>query len=207
MEEWLIQYINNHAVLAYIPIMLFSLLLGPAIGMIGGFFLQVGTLSFIPLYAALMIGDIIGDTVWYFVGKKYGDRFVGTVGKYFNVTEHNVQKMKHLYHRHHSSILIVSKITNAFGLAIVTLATAGMVNIPFRRYMVLNLIGQFIWSGALIALGYFFGHLYAEIDRVFGWATAFGATVVGFILLFGLYSYAKHEFLFRLNRKGDNEGN
>lgn len=172
--------------------------------MIGGFFVQVGTLSFVPLYIALMLGDAIGDTIWYFIGKKYGDRFVGKVGKYFSVTEHNVNWMRKMYRKHHGSILIISKITNAFGLAIVTLATAGMVNIPFKRYMALNLIGQFVWSGALIILGYSFGHLYTEIARVFGWTTAFGAVVFAFILLFGLYSYLKREFLLKLNKKEDN---
>ena len=64
--------------------------------------------------------------------------------------------------------------------------TAGMVRIPFRRYITINIVGQFIWTGFLIGVGYFFGHLYAEIHSIIG-KVFIGILFVLFIFAFIRY--------------------
>jgi len=115
-----------------------------------------------------MLGDLIGDAGWYYVGRRYGHVFVTRYGKYFNVTESGVERMTRLFHRYKNSVLFLSKISNGFGFALVTLTTAGMVRIPFGRYMLVNLMGQLIWTGFLLDAGYFFTHLCVTVNSVVG---------------------------------------
>ena len=63
----------------------------------------------------------------------------------------------------------------------VTLITAGMVKIPFWKYLGVNLLGQFIWTGILIGIGYFFSSVYVSIDQhsIIGKMSA----IVGFIVI------------------------
>ncbi len=166
MQEWLIYVGNNHEYLVYLIIVVLACAEGPIISMIFGVLIKLGYFSFIPVYAALMIGDLMGDTVWYYIGRRWGHGFISRFGKYVSITEDKVSIINRIFHNHKYKILFVSKISNGFGFALVTLMTAGIVRIPFVKYLSVNLIGQFIWSGILIGVGYFFSNLYMQVDSV-----------------------------------------
>lgn len=166
MQDWLIYVGNNHEYLVYLIIIVLACAEGPILSMIFGVLIKLGYFSFVPVYAALMIGDLLGDTVWYYVGRKWGHGFISRFGKYVSVTEEKVGIIDRIFHSHKYKILFISKISNGFGFALVTLMTAGIVKIPFAKYLTVNLIGQFIWSGILIGVGYFFSNLYMQVDSV-----------------------------------------
>ena len=44
---------------------------------------------------------------------------------------------------------------------------AGMFKVPFKNYVVLNLVGGFIWTAFLLIVGYFFGNVFVIIPRSF----------------------------------------
>lgn len=186
MQQWLIQFGMHHQYLVYIPVVLAAVLEGPLLSMVFGLLLRLGYFSFIPVYAALMLGDLIGDVAWYYIGYHYGRSAIRRFGKRFNITEKGVEKTEKLFLKNKTKILLISKVTNGFGLALVVLATAGIVRIPFKRYLAVNLAGQFVWSGLLLAVGYFFGESYMRIDSIAGkvfLVVAFTAA------LYGLYRY------------------
>lgn len=188
MQQWLIQFGAHHPFLVYIPVVLVAAIEGPILSMIFGVLLRLGYFSFIPVYAALMLGDLIGDVGWYYIGYHYGRAAIKRFGTKFNITEKGVEKTEKLFHEHKTKILFISKITNGFGLALVVLATAGIVRIPFKKYIAVNIAGQFVWSGTLLAVGYFFGESYTRINSVAGKVFL----VVGFAAaLYGLYRYQR----------------
>lgn len=179
MQDWLIQFIPLHPYLIYLVIILLACAEGPILSMIGGILIRLGYFDLWPIYLALMAGDLLGDVGWYYVGRYYGHSFINRFGKYFNITEKGVAKVTEIFHRYKHRILIISKISNGFGLSLVTLITAGIVKIPFWRYLATNLIGQFIWTGLLISVGYFFSHLYLLVNT---WLER-SAIIAAFILI------------------------
>jgi len=191
MQDFLIQLVVNHPYLVYILIALIATPEGPILSIIGGILLKTGYFSFIPLYGALMLGDLIGDTIWYLIGFRFGHGFIKRFGKYFNITEERVVRVKRIFHSYKNSILFISKISNGLGFAIVTLLTAGMVHIPFRRYIFVNLSGQFIWSGLLIGTGYFFSHLYTQLDSLFGRMSIVALFILLFVVFLGARNYVR----------------
>ncbi len=168
MEASLISLSINHIVLVYIFIVLFAFAEGPFLSLISGVLIKLSYFSFVPVYIALMAGDLIGDTFWYYVGFFYGHGFIKKFGKYLNITEQNIEKVENIFHKHKHPILFISKVTTGFGFGLATLITAGMVKIPLRIYLFMNLLGQFVWTGLLIGIGYFFGDLYIRINDLFG---------------------------------------
>jgi len=182
---WLIGIATNHDVLVYGLIIVLACAEGPILSILSGLLLRLGLLSFPLVYIALMLGDLIGDTVWYLIGRNTGRKIVDSrIGRRLGITDVGIAKVEGLFHRYRNSILFVSKISNGFGFAIVTLMTAGMVKIPFWKYIGINLLGQFIWSGMLIGVGYFFSSLYYQYDNYSGRILiiiVFIALVVGFI--------------------------
>lgn len=191
MEEWLIHIVNTHPYLTYFFIIFISFVEGPLLGMVCGLLIKLGDFHFIPVYVALMLGDLIGDVVWYTIGYHYGHRFVRRFGKYLSITDRGVSAIERIFHKYKSSILIISKITMGFGFALVTLITAGMVKIPFGRYLAMNIIGQFVWTGILIGIGYAFGNLYVEVDSIIGKISVLSLFIVAFLALIGYGKYLK----------------
>ncbi len=189
MQEWLVTLATHYPYIIYGIIVVVACSEGPYLSMICGFLLRFGYFAFWPLYIALMVGDLIGDVIWYYIGRHYGHRFIARFGKYFNITEDNVGKVERVFHKYKHSILFISKISNGFGFALVTLVTAGMVKVPFWFYMLVNAIGQLIWSGLLIGVGYFFGHFYEQANGILAKMAVFAALVVVFALFMGYRKY------------------
>lgn len=189
MQEWLIHFASAHHYIVYFIVIIFACIEGPILSMIFGVLIKLGYFTFWPAYISLMLGDLFGDTIWYYVGRRYGHGFIKRFGKYVSVTEENVTKVTEVFHRHRYKILFISKISNGLGLSMVTLLTAGMIRIPFFRYLLTNLTGQFIWSGLLIGVGYFFSNLYVQVDT---WMGRVSIVISFFVLLWLFMGYKKY---------------
>lgn len=189
MQEWLIYLVSAHPYAVYLFIVLLACTEGSFLFLIFGVLIKLGYFGFIPVYLALISGNLIGDVVWYYIGFMWGHKFIGRFGKNFGITEDEVTKVTETFHKHKYPILFVSKITNGFGFALVVLITAGIVRIPFALYMVVNIIGQFIWAGMLIGIGYFFSDLYLQIDTILGRVMV----IIGFIIILIIFlKYRKY---------------
>ncbi len=186
MQQFLIDLSTKHDILVYAFIVILACAEGPILSILFGLILKLGYFQFLPIYGCLMLGDLIGDTIWYYIGWKYGYRFVARFGKYFDIDEHKIAKVTAIFHHYKHRILLISKITNGFGFALVTLMTAGMVKVPFWKYLGINLAGQFVWTGLLLTVGYIFGDLYSRVDTLFGYASV-SAGVVVVVVLFWQY--------------------
>ena len=141
---------------------------GPYVMMMSGFLIKLGVLALIPAYAALSLGDLLGDIAWYGVGYFFGNKFVARFGKFFDITKESVESAKELFSKHRKKILLGSKVTAGFGLSLATLVTAGMAEAPFVEFVLLNFFGQLVWTAVMLSVGYFFGNLYLVINNVFG---------------------------------------
>ncbi len=164
---------------------------GPIIMMMCGFLIKLGYMSFLPAYFVLMAGDLLGDIFWYSLGFFYGEAVVRKFGRFLSIEEKEVATVKRIFHQHHTTILLVSKITMGFGFALVTLITAGIVKIPFRRYLAFNFFGQFVWTGILMSVGFFLGKFYLTINDVLGKVSIFALFIIIALCLFGFGKYIK----------------
>jgi len=193
MQEWLISIYTAHHYEIYAVILVVGLLEGPFVSMVCGAILAIGYLNFWLVYAALMLGDLIGDVVWYNLGSYFGDKFASRFGKYFGITDEDITKVKNIFHRRKYPLLLFSKMTNGLGFALAVLFTAGMSKIPFWRFIGTNALGQLVWSGSLIALGYFFGDLYLRVNSIAG--------KISIVLIFVVIAFAVSRYIKYLREK------
>lgn len=173
----------------YAALVVISLFEGPYIMMLSGFLIKLGVLAFIPAYIALSVGDLLADTMWYYIGYFFGNTFVSRFGKFFDINMKNIENAKQLFLNHRKKILFGSKVTAGFGLSLATLVAAGMVRAPFGEYMIINFFGQTIWTALMLSVGYFFGNLYIVIDDVLGRIFIVGAA---FAVLYLLLRLGRH---------------
>jgi membrane protein DedA with SNARE-associated domain len=129
----------------YIFLVPAALAWGLLVCMLVGVAVRLGTLELVPAYAAVMLGELIGDVFWYWAGWRWGERFANRFGKYVGIDRLHIELAERLFRKYDQLILLASKLTTGFGFAIPILFTAGMTHMSFFRYMRANFIGQFFW--------------------------------------------------------------
>lgn len=167
-----------------------ALFLGPSVSLVSGFFVRLGHLEIVPTYIALMTGELIGDVLWYWIGYRWGESFLNRFGRFVSITEKHVRIAQSLFHRYHTSILFISKITMGFGFAIAILFSAGLSRVPFRWYMTVNLFGQFIWSALLLGAGYALGQVYVNLSGILERIIIIAFSIIMVVLFIGFARYA-----------------
>lgn len=140
---------------------------------------NLGVVSFWPAFAALFLGDLLSDIMWYLIGYHAGRPFIQRYGHWFGVIPETITKVEHLFKVYHTKILTASKLTMGFGLAIPLLVVAGMLRIPLRRYVMINGLGALLLLPATMLVGYYFGSAFVVIPPNFR-----VVTVVGMALFF-----------------------
>ncbi|HZS42966.1 MAG TPA: DedA family protein [Candidatus Paceibacterota bacterium] len=184
----MLNLILTYRYIIIVPIALFE---GPLIMMLGGFLWRLGLFDFLPLYLALMLGDLLGDIFWYWLGHNFGHRFVRRFGHFFSITENAIATAERIFHQYKNKILTISKLTMGLGFAPVILFTAGLVKIPFRRYLALNVFGQFFWTAFLMVIGYYLGEGYARVNNWLGKISFIAIMILIFLILLGFSKYLK----------------
>lgn len=191
MEQFFINLSTHYTVWVYALIILTACIEGPVLSMIFGVLIKLGYFPLIPVYIALMLGDLFGDSILYIVGHYYGHSFIRKFGKYFSVSEDSVKRAMGIFHKYKYRILVISKMTNGFGLSIAVLLSAGMARIPYFKYITSNLIGQFVWSGLLISFGYLFSDAYLKIDNIIGRVSLIGFFIFIVLIFIGFTKYMR----------------
>lgn len=140
---------------------------GTVVMLTGGILWRLGDVAFWPAYMALLLGDFLADLMWYFIGKYAARPFIARWGHLVEMTPEIMEKVERRFHRHHTWILVVSKLSMGFGLAVATLTTAGMLRIPLARYIAINLSGGIVWVFFVMVVGYYFGNVLDLIPEQF----------------------------------------
>lgn len=145
---------------------------GSAVMMTAGLLWHLGVVDFWPAYAALIAADTLSDIMWYTIGYHGARRFFARWGHWFGITPESIAKVERRFHHYHLRILLISKLTMGFGLAVPVLTVAGMLRVPFGRYLAINVAGGIVWIACLMIIGYYFGNVLAHIPRDFQIALA-----------------------------------
>lgn len=140
---------------------------GPAVMLTAGILWHIGTVSFLPALTALYLGDILADIMWYTIGYHAGRPLVVKYGSIVGITDQIIDRIERRFHRHHTNILVVSKLTMGLGLAVPLLTVAGMLRIPFTRYLAINAAGGAILIPTIMLIGYYFGNVFSLIPHEF----------------------------------------
>lgn len=170
---------------------------GPVLTMAAGLLIKLKMMGFWPAYVALVLGDLSGDFVWYWIGYSWAHPFVRRFGRFVSIDEALLERIKHIFHRYHEKILFVSKITMGFGFAIGILMVAGMVRVPLRKFAIFNAMGQCIWTAMLISIGYFFGQFYVVVDEGFKTVSLLAFFITVIVLLGGVGNYLRKRNVLR----------
>ena len=136
--------------------------------LLGGVLASQGNVGLGAVLAAGVAGAILGDSVGYEVGKRWGRRLLqGSVGRVVKA-DHLDRAEQYLQHRGGKAIFF-GRFTAALRVLIPGLA--GMSGLRYRRFLAYNAAGGAVWAGGFVLAGYLAGDSWRSVEHVAGRAS------------------------------------
>lgn len=178
----LLIYLVAATIVAGETAVIFGLLVpGEATLLLVGFLAYAGTLRIIPALLAMTAAAVIGDTLAYRAGRRYGPRLRAS-GLGARIGPHRWRRAEELLDRLGGRGMMAARwIAFARTLAPRLAGGAGM---PYRRFAPWNLAGVVSWVGGSVRAGYLAGESYERVSELLGRAT--GAVLVLLVCLLGV---------------------
>lgn len=165
----------------YVLLFPLSIIEGPIVTVIAGFLSSLHFMNWLAIYSIVIVGDIVGDTSVYAFGRWGGDIFKKH-GFRIGVTEDRLEVAKKYFANHHHKALIASKLIHGIGVS--GLVAAGILKIPYMRFMRTCFVISLLQSAIFLIIGIFFGHAYQQIGHYFDYyAAAISIAVLALIVL------------------------
>lgn len=167
----IINFLSDWGYFVIFPLMIIE---GPIVTILSAMLASFGVLNWGLVLLFSVLGDVVGDVILYWLGNVYGMKFVDRIGKYFGITKKLVMKMENYFKKHGGKTIFAVKSTT--GLCWATFVAAGIVKMDFKKFLKYSVMGGVVWSGFLVAMGYFYGFMWIQIKRYIEWA---GWLIVG----------------------------
>jgi len=158
MNAEIIQFLLAHG---YMIMFMLMVIEGPVITLATAFLASLGYFSLPAVFALSILGDLVGDVLWYSIGRQWGRGFVRRYGRYVGISLDLLVRVEKFFAQYGAKAIVGAKSTT--GLCLVTFIVAGMARMPLQPFVLYALIGGIVWSAILVGLGYFFGALYEQI--------------------------------------------
>ena len=181
-----IAWLLHFRYLALFPIVVAE---GPIATILAGFFCSLGYLNFILAYLIIVAGDITGDAAYYAIGRWGREKFIGRWGKYIGRPLERIDNIEKHFQKHGSKTLFIGKM--AHGIGAIFLVAAGLVRMPFIKFISANFIATLFKSLILLLIGYFFGQAIVKINSVLEFISAASISAGLIAILFFFHYYKK----------------
>ena len=163
---------------------------GDSLLVVAGLFAATGKLNVSILLATLFIAAVVGDAVGYYTGATMGPRLFKRQKSLLFRPSH-LLKAHDFYEKYGGKTIIIARfvpIVRTFAPIV-----AGAAQMPYRRFVVFNVAGGFLWVSSMILGGYFLGSLLRDrlginLDEHIEWVVII---VVALSLTPPVYEYLK----------------
>lgn len=153
-----------------------SIIEGPIVTVIAGWLASLSIMSPVAVFLCVVIGDVVGDSILYAAGRGVRLDKLPLIGRYLRIPRARVVPMVKAFREQGVRLLVIGKITQAAGFAV--LIAAGAAKMPFGLFALVNLLTSIPKSIALMALGYAIGAAHARIASWFSWGSGLMLTLL-----------------------------
>lgn len=159
-----------------------------------------GSLVLPVLLAALAAS--LGHLGWFLAGGRWGNGVLRLICRLSIEPESCVQRTENAFTRHGPRALVVAPFIP--GLTTIAPPLAGMSGMRLRRFLLLDGIGDVLWAGTFVGLGWLAGEPFFRVaELAFGYAgsaVSFAASVLGVYLVVKLVQRERFRHRLRVAR-------
>lgn len=132
----------------------------------------VGSLQLGTIFILLVVAAVLGDSVNYFLGKKFGEKlFQNSESKFFR--REYLDKTTRFYEVHGTKAVVAGRFFPIIRTFVPFVAGVGGMN--YRKFIFYNVLGGIAWVAIFLFAGFFFGNIPLVKDNF---------TLVIFIIVF-----------------------
>jgi membrane protein DedA with SNARE-associated domain len=147
-----------------------------------GFVAARGELSVVLVFAAGVLGTVVGNMVWYEAARAFGTQrtrdFCARYGRWLGITGEDIDKAEGALRRWGPAAVFIGRIMP--GIRTVISIPAGLIEMPRLAFYGWTTLGTTIWVGALTAVGFILKESYGLLEP---WIDPIGK---GLVVLCGL---------------------
>ncbi len=182
--QYLLDILRNHApmvifVVAFLETLGLPLPAFPFLVLTGCLIVE-NSLFWPPIVAAALIGALAGDQFWFWLGRRTGKRALNLLCRFTLNPDACRDRSQALFHQRSVALILFAKLVPGVNALVPPLS--GIMGMSPLRYILLDAAGCFIWVGAGISLGLFFGR--SVLSHLAGVQYTL---VILLILMFGFY--------------------
>jgi len=152
------------------------------------------TSTAILVIAVAVIGTVVGDHAWYFLGRVKGRRLFDLYWRIFRLPAGRTATADRLIRRFGGLALVLGRLAATLRIVVTPLAVSrGM---SYRQFLLWDLVGAVLWAAGFVALGRGAAVLGTEQDQIWVTLAILGALAIAC----GLMSVMTHRWLSRRAR-------
>lgn len=152
--------LENYRYWIIFPIAIFE---GPIIIIISGFLIHLGVLNGYIAYLILVVADLIGDSLYYSIGKYWKKtKWIKKVGRFVGYDEKSDEFLEEHFKKHKVKTFLIGKISHGLGGTIQI--ASGIAGVRYYEFFGLSLLGTIPKVFALILVGFYLGSYYERIN-------------------------------------------
>jgi len=120
--------------------------------------LQLSWIIVVAIVAAT-IGDNLGFIAGYYGGRRLLDRYQNI----FRIKSATLQKGERLFARYGAATVFFARFV--FGMRVVAGPMAGVLRMPWKKFLIFNFLGAALWVSVISSAGYLFGRHWDRMEN------------------------------------------
>lgn len=126
---------------------------GPIATLLGAAAASAGLMRVWMVFFSAACGNMAADFLWYLLGYTGKIETALHIGRIVGLRRQHVLHLTNAMKKHGVKILFFAKLTAGF--MIPSLIAAGLVRLPWKRWFPALALGEMIWTGLLVTIGYY----------------------------------------------------
>ena len=133
---------------------------------LGGFYVQQGQLSLIPVVLAGLLGTVLGALPWYGIGRLINEerieQWLGRHGRWIGISPQELHRSRTWFNRYGTALVFWGRLVP--GIRTLISVPAGIEMMPLTPFLIWTTAGSFIWTLLLTVAGLALGEGYTNVE-------------------------------------------
>jgi membrane protein DedA with SNARE-associated domain len=164
----------------YVILALLVMVEGPTSTLLGALAASAGLLQPIPVFISAACGNLTGDIIYNSLGRLVKTERILKHSHILGMTPAQFYRMEDRLRQNAPRLMIVAKLTCV--LTIPVIICIGVLRVSYRRWFTADIFAEIIWTGSLVAGGYYIGEHVKHLEREFQYVAVGSAVLFLFVV-------------------------
>jgi len=133
---------------------------------LGGFYVQQGKLSLLPVVLAGLLGTVLGALPWYGIGRLVNEEriehWLSRHGRWIGISPQELHRSRAWFNRHGTALVFWGRLIP--GIRTLISVPAGIEMMPMAPFLLWTTAGSLIWTLLLTLAGLLLGEGYSRVE-------------------------------------------